>query len=118
MRVTFTTMVLAIFELVTRPVFSWRRPRTTWLGVAAWCSAGAPLTLLFSVAMLLPQFPFTQQSFHARQFLARGPQPRQCLGLARGELKAETKNLLAQLFLLHFQFGRIQIAKFFAAPRH
>src|SRR5579862_1359956 len=113
MRVTLTSMVLAIFALVTTPVFSWRRPRRGW-GTAALLAAA----LVFSIAILVPQFAFAEQSLDPGQFLARRAKPRQRFGLAGGELKAQAEDLVAQLLLLHFKLGRAEVAKFFAAPSH
>src|SRR5579863_1176384 len=113
MRVTLTTMVLAIFELVTTPVFSWRPPRTRPGWAVLFISV-----LTFSIANLLLDFPFAEQGLDPGQFLARGTQSRKRFGLPGGELKAEAENLLPQLLLLNFQFRSSQITEFFDAPRH
>src|ERR1019366_3321467 len=118
MRVTFTTMVLAIFALVTRPVFSCLRPRTAWRGSVFAAAADAFCVLAFFIGISFAQFPFAEHGLNARHLFARSAKLGQRFRLSRGQLETQAENLLAEFFLLRLKFRRIQIAKIVATLRH
>src|SRR5439155_5038177 len=111
---TVTTTLFCIFVLVTSPTFSCRRRRSLD-AVCCWSEpirlpSGLPLSLFHGLWL---QVPLAQDRLDPRNVLPPLSDLLQGVGLAAGELKLESKELLRVLAFFRQRFFRRPAARFF-----